>query len=210
MRHRKNVMSTLETGKKIVEKLTGWSRPTKDALAELVRDRDARSLHFKDDGIIPNHPRWPLITYRNVVRLPAELDPAAIFEDLFASNGWGDSWRDGIYDYGHYHSRIHEVLGIARGEGKAQFGGKRGRVVTLRAGDVAILPAGTGHECLQASKDFLVVGAYPPDGTYDECTSSMDYRKAVQTISRVKRPAKDPIFGRAGPLVQLWGKPRHG
>jgi len=156
------------------------------------------------------HPHWPMIVYRNVVRFPNDLDPAAIFEDLFAGNGWEDSWRDGIYDYVHYHSRIHEVLGIARGEGRAQFGGKRGRVLSLHPGDVVILPAGTGHECLQARKDFLVVGAYPADGTYDECTSSMDYRKAIQTIPKVKRPAKDPVFGRSGSLAKLWSRAQAG
>jgi uncharacterized protein YjlB len=70
------------------------------------------------------------------------LDPTAVFEELFESNGWGDSWRDGIYDYAHYRSRIHEVLGIARGTGKVQFGGPKGRTLLLKADDVAILPAG--------------------------------------------------------------------
>jgi hypothetical protein len=40
------------------------------------------------------------------------------------------------------------VLGIARGKGWVRFGGKTGRIFTLKAGDVAILPAGTGHPCL--------------------------------------------------------------
>jgi uncharacterized protein YjlB len=194
----------LEDVKKIAEKITGWSRPSDDGLTGLARKRKAHSFRFKDDGIIPNHPRWPLVIYRGAVRLPEQLDPAAVFEDLFESNGWGDSWRDGIYDYVHYHSRIHEVLGIARGQGKVQFGGPRGRTFNLKAGDVAVLPAGTGHQCLSASADFLVVGAYPPFGTYDECKTSAEHKRAVTTIPRVGRPPKDPVYGARGPLRKAW------
>lgn len=197
-------MPALETAKKVAEKITGWSRPSDDDLPHLVRDGKPITLRFKDDGIIPNHPAWPLILYRGAVRLPKTLDPAAVFEDLFERNGWGDSWRDGIYDYVHYHSRIHEVLGIARGHGKVQFGGTRGRTLTLKAGDVAILPAGTGHQCLSASKAFLVIGAYPPFGTYDECTAIEHRKRALNTIPKVGRPRKDPVYGSKGPLLRIW------
>ena len=105
-------------------------------MVQAGEERDFRAcpnvVRFRDDGIIPNHPRWPLILYRGAVCLPGALDPAAVFEDLFESNGWGNSWRNGIYDYVHYHSRIHEVLGVARGRGKVQFGGNRGRAVDLQ------------------------------------------------------------------------------
>ena len=137
---------------------------------------------------------------------PESLDPGAIFEDLFKSNGWNDSWRNGVYDYVHYHSRIHEVLGIARGSGKVQFGGPKGHVVSLKAGDVAILPAGTGHQRLKASDDFLVVGAYPPNGAYDECTSQDDHEKAVTAIAKAARSRSDPVYGKDGPLLRAWGK----
>ena len=46
-----------------------------------------------DDGTYPNNARLPLLIYRAAVRLP-QGDPAAIFEDLFAANGWGGSWRN--------------------------------------------------------------------------------------------------------------------
>src|SRR4051812_26618154 len=197
-------MPMLEDAKKIAEKVTGWSRPSRDNLSALVRDRKARTLRFKDDGIIPNHPKWPLVMYRGAARFPKTLDPAAVLEELFECNGWGDSWRNGIYDYVHYHSRIHEVLGIARGEGKVQFGGRLGRTLRLKAGDVAVLPAGTGHRCLFASKDFLVIGAYPPSGKYDECASSDDHKRAQSTIPKLGRPRKDPVYGTRGPLLKAW------
>jgi uncharacterized protein YjlB len=198
-------MSLVEQVKKVAEKATGWNRPAKKNLASLVLLKTEHTFRFKDDGVIPNHPRWPVIIYRSVCRLPEDLDPASVFEEVFEANGWGDSWRDGIYDYLHYHSRIHEVLGIARGTGKVQLGGPEGLAFDLNAGDVAILPAGTGHQCLSASEDFLVVGAYPPGGTYDECRGSLEEReRALASIPRVGRPRRDPVFGPMGPLVKIW------
>ena len=198
------IMAVLEDVKKITEKIAGRSRPSRDDLAQLVRPRKASRFRFKDDGFIPNHPRWPLLLYRGAMRFPHAPDPAAVFEEVFESNGWSGSWRDGIYSYVHYHSRIHEVLGIARGQGKVQFGGPRGRTMVLKAGDVAILPAGTGHQCLAASEDFLVVGAYPAFGTYDECTKGEDRARAVKSIPKVGRPRRDPIYGAEGPLLAIW------
>lgn len=170
----------------------------------VVQNREAETFCFEDDGLIPNHPAWPLIIYHGAVRLAGASDAAAVFEQLFAANGWGDGWRSGIYSFMHYHSRIHEVLGVARGTGRVRFGGARGRVLSLKAGDVAVLPAGTGHQCAEASNDFLVVGAYPPDGTYDECRDAHDRAEALDSIPRVARPERDPVYGAAGPLTTLW------
>jgi uncharacterized protein YjlB len=197
-------MPLLEDVKKYAEKLTGRGRPASKAVRGLVRERKPNGYRFKDDGFIPNHPHWPLIVYHGAVHFPKECDPAAVFEDLFERNGWGESWRDGIYDYVHYHSRTHEVLGIARGSAKVQFGGPHGRTLPLKAGDAAILPAGTGHQCISASKDFLVIGAYPHAGTYDECTEPEQHARALKTIPKVARPRKDPVYGADGPLLKLW------
>jgi len=197
-------MAIGENAKRVAERVTGWSRPAKDDLTRLVRKRKPATFRFKDEGLIPNHPRWPLVIYRSAIKLSGDFDPAAVFEDLFARNGWGDSWRDGIYDYVHYHSRIHEVLGIARGSGEVRFGGPLGRAVKLKAGDVAVLPAGTGHQCLSADDAFLVIGAYPPTGSYDECTTAKDHDRALKSIPKAAPPRKDPVYGADGPLLKLW------
>jgi uncharacterized protein YjlB len=197
-------MPLLEDAKKIAEHITGWQRPDKAQLDQLIRQRKPHRLRFSDDGSVPNHPRWPLLIYRSPVRLSRDLDPAAVFEDLFERNGWGDSWRAGIYDFLHYHSRIHEVLGIARGTVRVHFGGLEGKTLTLKAGDVAILPAGTGHMCVGA-RDLLVVGAYPAAGKYDECRPTrQDHDRAVKTVPKVPRPRRDPVYGAKGPLLRLW------
>ena len=147
-------------------------------------------------------------------RRSGSFDPAAIrrcSQPLSPSaNGWGKSWRDSIYKYAHYHSRIDEVLGIARGSCTVQFGGTRGRAFNLKAGDVAILPAGTGHQCLKASRGFLAVGAYPArvrSGVYDECTSIEDRKRALLAIPSVARPRQDPVYGKDGPLMRIWRQP---
>ena len=112
---------------------------------------------------------------------------------------------NGIYDYVHYHATVHEVLGVARGNAVVRFGGDTGTEVAIAAGDVAILPAGTGHQCLSASRDFCVVGAYPPGpGMHVTLPTPENHAKALQTIPQVKMPGTDPVRGPDGPLVKLW------
>jgi len=178
-------------------------RPDESELHDMLRDRKPAETKFEDDGIVPNNARWPLIVYRGVIGVSAKFDEATLIDTLFETNGWGRSWRDSVYDFVHYHSQIHEVLAVAKGTGKVEFGGVKGRVIALKAGDVAILPAGTGHRLIDASKNFLV-GAYPAEGTYDECTDTRDRPEAKKRIARVKKPKSDPVFGCNGPLLSAW------
>lgn len=173
-------------------------------LRRAVASRKPITRLFKDDGIVPNHPSWPLVIYRGAVKLRGRRDPAALIDALFGMNNWGKSWRDGIYDFVHYHSQIHEVLGVARGDGRVEFGGVRGRILALKAGDVAILPAGTGHRLIESSRNFLVVGAYPPEGSYDECTDTRDRDRTIKSIKQAPKPKSDPVYGKGGPLLSLW------
>ena len=79
-----------------------------------------------------------------------------------------------------------------------------------KAGDVIVLPAGTGHRRISASDDLLVVGAYPSSaGRYDEPRpGELDHRTAIRRIARVARPARDPVYGRDGPLKKAWRQRR--
>jgi uncharacterized protein YjlB len=202
-------MSLHETVKKAVEKATGFRRTSQLQVARLTVPRKPLTFSFPDDGFTPNNPYWPVLLYRKSVRFPRSMDPAAVLEEVFAANSWGDMWRNGIYDYLHYHSQTHEVLGVARGKAKIRLGGAKGKNVELGAGDVVVIPAGTGHQCLKASPSFLVVGAYPPSGVYDECgPAAAEHDRAVKRISRVARPRKDPVWGAGGPLMTIWKRKR--
>ncbi|QPF86033.1 hypothetical protein IC762_06945 [Bradyrhizobium genosp. L] len=162
------------------------------------------AIVFEDDGLIPNNP-MPFLVYKGAVDVGK--DPEAAIEQLFGGNGWGAMWRNGVYDFAHYHATLHEVLGIARGSARVQFGGAHGRALEVAAGDVAILPAGTGHQCLSASDDFSVVGAYPPGPPMDlQRPTPENHAKALKTIPLVAKPATDPVMGKDGPLVRLWRK----
>jgi len=173
----------------------------------VIRRKFAASevLHLTDDGRTPNNERLPLVIYRGVLPI-AEADPAAACEALFARHGWGAAWRDGIYDYHHFHTTTHEVLGIVAGEACVRFGGENGLSVTLHEGDVVVIPAGVGHRREQASDGLLVVGAYPGGFEFDIGTPQEDHAKAVRALYRVPLPAEDPVYGRGGPLLEYWRK----
>ena len=158
---------------------------------------------FEDDGLVPNSP-LPLLVYKAAVDV-ANDHPEQTIEGLFSANGWGAMWRNGVYDYAHYHATVHEVLGVARGQARVQFGGDRGKALDIAAGDVAILPAGTGHQLISASSDFCVVGAYPPGPPMQIARlTPANHAKALKTIPDVAQPETDPVRGAAGPLVRLW------
>ena len=161
---------------------------------------------FADDGAVPNNP-LPALVYQGALDLAGKRDPAAAIEATFRKNGWGHGiWRDGIFPFVHYHAMIHEVLGIAQGSARVQLGGHQGKTFEFKPGDVAVLPAGTGHQRLMGSDDLLVVGGYPPQGTYNLCRGDnpAERGKALTTIPNVPLPASDPVHGSDGPLTKLW------
>lgn len=165
---------------------------------------EVRTHPLKDDTVIPNNPRLPLLVYLAALD-PSARDLASAFESLFAQNHWGDMWRYGVYRFHHYHSKAHEVLGVFRGSASIQFGGEKGIVQKVKAGDMVVIPAGVGHKNLHSSLGFSVVGAYPFGQTHDMCYGNPEERDfALGNIAHVPLPESDPLYGSQGPLLKHW------
>ncbi len=156
--------------------------------------------YFADGEAIPNS-NLPTVLYRQAIADPS----AEALEKLFDTNGWPSAWRYGVYDFHHYHSNTHECLGVAKGSARLQLGGATGRVFEVSAGDVLVLPAGTGHCNLGSSPDFVVVGAYPPGFSADLMRGETDERPgADERIAQVPLPKTDPVGGQGGPVLEKW------
>jgi uncharacterized protein YjlB len=173
-------------------------------MLKMTNPPNVTSYLLPDDGRIPNNPTLPLLIFSGALQLP-EQDPASFCERLYQTNGWGNGWRNGIYSFHHYHSTAHEMLAIARGQVRVHFGGESGPRLSVKAGDVVIIPAGVGHKNLGGSGDLLVIGAYPPGQTWDLLRGeASDRPQALLNIARVPLPQTDPIYGSDGPLLVHW------
>lgn len=158
---------------------------------------------LQDDGVFPNS-RHPALLYKGVLDIPL-LFPATHVKHQFEKNGWSNSWDAGIFEYHHYHSITHEVMGIYKGHTKLQLGGPDGPTIFIEKGDVLVIPAGVAHKNLGPENNVRVVGAYPDGRDYD-----MNYGKPGErprTDSNIKKlpvPASDPVFGRDKGLFKIW------
>lgn len=159
---------------------------------------------LSDDGKFPNNGLLPLLVYSQALELPPK-GAGLIVEEVFESNGWTNSWQDGVYAYHHYHSTAHEVMGVFQGSARIQFGGPNGIALLLEKGDVVIIPAGVAHKSIDVYDNFMCVGAYPKGQEYDmNYGHEQEREKARENIRKLPLPVTDPVYGTHGPLQSNW------
>lgn len=161
------------------------------------------TLEFRANGWVPNNPRLPVVLIRGALE-GATADDGV--HALYHANGWGGVWTWSVYAFHHYHSNAHEALAVAQGEARLMLGGPEGSEVAVAAGDLVVLPAGTGHRLLEASGGFAVCGAYPrgqEDRDLLEATEA-NFSGAAERVAAVPLPRSDPFYGSEGPLMRLW------
>ena len=151
-------------------------------------------------GLIPNS-RFPLLHHRDAV--PG--GGAEALSALFRRNDWLNNWRyPGVYEYAHFHSTTHEVLGCAAGWMELSLFGD-GTVLRVETGDVLVLPAGVSHEMTGHSDDIMMVGGYPGGADWDNIQGAhltkATFREAVKRIMTLQVPARDPVTGEA---MEAW------
>ncbi|MDO7906356.1 cupin domain-containing protein [Paenibacillus sp. JX-17] len=168
-----------------------------------MQNTEIQTYLLQPSGVLPNHPVLPVLVYIRAFESSTDT-----IEAVFNRHRWLNSWKNGIFPYAHYHSNAHEVLGIASGEARLQIGGADGITLDVHAGDVLVLPAGTAHQCLRASEDFSVIGAYPDGMDYNIHKEEDGAIPGIQQeIAAVPLPATDPVFGEKGPLLNHWTSP---
>ncbi|MBM7694191.1 uncharacterized protein YjlB [Peribacillus deserti] len=161
---------------------------------------EVQTFMFEEDGTIPNNPSLPVIIYSGAFK-GKESD----IEKIFNKNNWLNSWTGGVFNYHHFHSNTHEVLGVIKGHARIKLGGEAGKEFDVTEGDVLVLPAGTGHINISSSPDFEVAGAYPDGMEHNLRTGKQEERiAAIEDIKQVPLPDKDPVYGVDGPLFESW------
>ncbi|KIV77169.1 hypothetical protein PV11_08992 [Exophiala sideris] len=166
------------------------------------------TYYLKPNRHAPNSD-LPVLIYRDCLPLPLSEGNA---KEFLESHAWiqGGTW--GHISTRHFHPNTHECYGVFQGEstlllgcGKNDSGG--GQEIDVRAGDVIVLPAGTGHCSTESSQDYRYIGVYPqgaPKWRNELGKEPIDLEEFRQETTAVAMPKEDPVNGPDGPLLKLW------
>lgn len=155
-------------------------------------------LQLQEAAPFPNS-ALPVLLYQGV------FEAAPDFKGLFSRHQWTGMWVNGVYTFHYFHATAHEALGCLSGWAELLLGGPTGSPVRLAKGDAVLLPAGVGHQLLRASRDFSVLGAYPPGQSPDlQRGDTSAYPRLQAMAAAVPLPDSDPVTGQEDGLRLHW------
>ncbi|KAL4955434.1 hypothetical protein BDW69DRAFT_204522 [Aspergillus filifer] len=158
----------------------------------------------------PNNP-LPVLHYQNVLPEPRTEEAATEF---LTANKWEKRGTWGAVWTSHFHPNSHECYGVFQGSSTLLLGAAGedgtdnvGLRVTVHTGDAIVLPAGTGHSSVESTDDYRYIGVYPegcPRWRNEFGKTRIDEQTFSDEIAGVGYPEEDPVYGKDGPLMQLW------
>ncbi|KAL4946395.1 hypothetical protein BDV06DRAFT_208694 [Aspergillus oleicola] len=161
----------------------------------------------------PNNP-LPVLHYKNVLPYPRTEEEVTKF---LTANKWTKRGTWGAIWVSHFHPNSHECYGIFQGSSTLLLGAAGedgtenvGLRVTVHTGDVIVLPAGTGHSSVESTDDYRYIGVYPegcPQWRNEYGKMKIDEKTFRDEVAGVGYPEEDPVYGKDGPLMQLWPQP---
>ncbi|KAL4902952.1 hypothetical protein BDW74DRAFT_180249 [Aspergillus multicolor] len=162
----------------------------------------------------PNNP-LPVLHYKDVLPQPRTEEEATNFltAHKWEKRGtWGPIWQS------HFHSNSHECYGVFQGSSTLLLGAAGGDGVsdvglriTVNTGDVIVLPAG-GHSSVESTDDYKYIRVYPegcPRWRNEFGKTPIDSKAFKDEIASAGFPEEDPVYGKDGPLMQLWSYSLH-
>ncbi|KAL1792254.1 hypothetical protein ACET3X_010005 [Alternaria dauci] len=164
---------------------------------------------------VPNN-ILPVLIYRGVLPTPVNSE---LTKRLCEGNDWEKRGEWGEITIPHFHPNTHECYAILRGSSRLALGRSKehdatdGIEINIHTGDVIVIPAGVSHRSLESEGDFRYIGVYPkaaPRWRNNHCEEHEPMDALRQEIDSVAIPDSDPVFGRAGPLCQIWKSARTG
>jgi uncharacterized protein YjlB len=154
-------------------------------------------IYVSDDGTFPNNDKYPVLIYQDAYHGSSKEATKCMERD----REWTSPWTWGIFSYHHYHSTAWELLVCIRGTASVRMGGPSGPTLSIRRGDLILIPPGISHQQIQDEDGFALLGSYPLKDCSASWTGSVDTLNGPPTkiqrdnIRACPVPGKDPIFG---------------
>ncbi|KAJ5093272.1 hypothetical protein N7456_009133 [Penicillium angulare] len=170
--------------------------------------------------------RLPVVVYRNV---PTDRTPdgalAAVEQSEWKNGGHWKIAKESLAATPHYHSTTHEGYTVLHGTATYLLGkssldpeiDSNGELVgvkfTAYAGDVFVFPAGTTHFVTDTADGYEILGFYSMSER-NSIDQLFDMENAMDSVEETNQkrencklvpvPVHDLIYGKEGPMVQIW------